>query len=96
MPVALRALGAREAARLEQLVEPARSQAFRQAWAAHEARGKCHGTGLWAGRSPGREAPLVTIALPAAGGAGAALATEREPARVRCWSLAPAGALAVP
>jgi hypothetical protein len=60
-----------------------------RAWARHEAELKCHGTGLWSAhdvcaRSPAGE--LWTSVLDLGAEAVGAVALERAPSELRCWS----------
>ncbi len=88
--IARRILGDAEAERLEVLDPPQREREFLRAWVRWEAVLKCRGTGIGGADRPA-EGPdpwvhELAVALPAA----AALAVERGPLDVRCWTWPPA------
>jgi 4'-phosphopantetheinyl transferase len=89
LAIAQRALGAEQASRLARLHPALRRRAFLRAWARHEAALKCHGMGLWSAhdvcaRSPAGE--LWTSVLDLGAEAVGAVALERAPSELRCWS----------
>jgi len=87
LAVAGRMLGPEAAAHLEHLDPARREQEFLRLWARNEARAKCLGAGLAKAtpRPAGRDEPWVTD-LDIGPDAAAALALEREPQRILCFS----------
>jgi 4'-phosphopantetheinyl transferase len=85
-----RALGAKVAGRLAALEPAPRARAFLRAWTRHEAALKLRGTGIWAARDVDRarlRAHRAWVAeLDLGGEAAGAVALERSPSELRCWS----------
>jgi len=82
--IAGRALGPREARRLEGVDPATRQQEFLRAWVRHEAVLKCRGTGIGGAGPPSGDAPWVAD-LDVGHRAAGAVALERPPQSVRCW-----------
>ena len=87
LALAQRALPAGESEAVRAASPEERERAFYRAWARHEARLKCLGTGLGA---PAREAPVTVVPLDLAPGYAAAVAAAgAEPFSPDCRSLEP-------
>jgi 4'-phosphopantetheinyl transferase len=88
--IASRALGTGEGRRLAELEPAERGDEFLRAWTRHEAARKCGGGGIWArrGRGGGRDyvRELSVVELDMGLGAAGAVAFQRDPQELRCWS----------
>jgi 4'-phosphopantetheinyl transferase len=88
--IARRALSAETTARLAALEAAARPRAFVRAWTRHEATLKLHRAGLWTAGEPERRracADSVWVTeLDMGSEAAGAVALERSPRELRCWS----------
>jgi 4'-phosphopantetheinyl transferase len=82
--LAARAFPPAQAQRLTALDPAIREREFMRAWTRHEARLKCRGTGIGGASNDGSE-PWISgleVGAPAAG----AIAVERPPRELRCWT----------
>lgn len=84
--LAARVFGAEQALRLQALPEAQREQEFLRMWARHEAQLKCLGSGLGGDAAPAG-ADHWLCELDAGPRAAAAVAAERPPSELCCWSV---------
>jgi 4'-phosphopantetheinyl transferase len=92
--VAARAFGVTERARLQRLKGQARELEFLRLWVRREARLKCRGAGLASGgllEGPGEQPDLQPwlAELDMGPGGAAAVAVQRPPRELQCWSWRP-------
>ncbi len=84
--LAARVFGAEQARLLQALGDAQREQEFLRLWARHEALAKCLGSGLGGGAAPDAGDHWLCD-LDAGPRAGAAVAAERAPSLLCCWSV---------